>query len=182
MASDSCNGASSSHFFCIYYHKEHNVWWKKHDCACFIFSEQKEIPNLWTTLVKIFKIIKHYRGSCIFCWLVMDELQLSPGIIITYDLGAFEDLCWHLCSLFKHFFFWWLLLKVMPFLMGSVAVSLLWSSNPSALIALLSIANIWSGPITSLLSSLSIISAWQLCGTIVVFPSWTCNFLLFFYI
>lgn len=66
---------------------------KKHDCACFIFSEQKETPNLWTTLVKIFKIIKHYHGSCIFCCLVMHELQLSPGLTITYDLGAFEDLC-----------------------------------------------------------------------------------------
>lgn len=69
------------------------------------------------------------------------------------------------------FLFWWLLLRVMPFLMGSVPVSLLWSSNPSTLIALLAVANIRAGPITSLLSSLSVISAWQLCGTTVIFPS-----------
>lgn len=69
------------------------------------------------------------------------------------------------------FLFWWLLLRVMPFLMGSVPVSLLWSSNPSTLIALLAVGNIRAGPITSLLSSLSVISAWQLCGTTVIFPS-----------
>lgn len=170
---------------CIYYHSDStvlvcNVWPEKSQFFFFFFSGQKGVPKLCTTSVKIFKILKQYHDSCIFCCFMMDVLQLSPYLITIPNKEKssflfFKDLyiligdfCCHLCISFKYFF-----ISIEGYelcSMGLVPVSLLWSSNPSALFAFLGIANIWAGQVNSL-RILSVISPWQLCRTTVTFPA-----------